>query len=216
MSHLVRDVRHGIRLLRRSPGFTSVAVVVLALAIGANTAMFSIVNALVLQPRPGRIDGLVGGFSRDRVKVDHYRDFCADFIVVGSQYFQTLGLRVLRGREFSLADDEPGSGSKLALVDLPLARSLIGDDDALGRQILIQPRDGAFRAVHNRRRRAGSAAGSLLAGGASAGLCIVRIEVLREHDAPRPHRSRGGRASSGSAWALGATAGDVQRLVLRD
>jgi len=72
---LLQDLRYSLRLLRRTPGFAAAAVMILALGIGANAAVFSVVNALVLQPRPGRIDQLVGVFSRDRVKPDHYRDF---------------------------------------------------------------------------------------------------------------------------------------------
>lgn len=75
MSTFLHDVRHGIRLFRKTPGFTLVAIAVLALGIGANTAVFSLVNALVLQPRPGRIDDLVGVFSRDRNRPDRYQDF---------------------------------------------------------------------------------------------------------------------------------------------
>jgi hypothetical protein len=72
---LIHDVRHGVRLLRRAPGFTALAVLILALGIGANTAVFSVVNTLVLQPRLGRIDSLVAVFNRDRVKPSDFTNF---------------------------------------------------------------------------------------------------------------------------------------------
>ena len=74
MHTLLQDLRFGVRMLAKAPGFTIVATLVLALGIGSTTAVFGLVNTLLLQSRQRHPDGeVVGLYSRDLERPDSYR-----------------------------------------------------------------------------------------------------------------------------------------------
>jgi predicted permease len=78
MDSLIKDVRYGVRSLLKRPGFTLIAVLTLALGIGANTAIFSVVNATLMRPLPvSDPDRLVFVFHGSPGSVFSYPDYAA-------------------------------------------------------------------------------------------------------------------------------------------
>ena len=165
----MNDIRFAFRKLRQSPAFTSIAVITLALGIGLNTTIFSLVNDLFLRglpfKEPARVAHLLGGDkSRDLVdfplsapRFMHYRDgqnifdgFAAEnffaFTLTGlgdpvqvfggrltSNYFDVLGVRPIRGRNF-LPEEEEGADVALITENFWQKR-LGGDPNVIGRGI---------------------------------------------------------------------------------
>src|SRR3954454_10065268 len=96
MNTLIQDLRYGIRMLLKRPGFTLVAVITLALGIGANTAIFSMVDALLINPLPfPQVNRLVvlwekvpsQGVERNETAIANYLDWQAQ-----SQSFENISL----------------------------------------------------------------------------------------------------------------------------
>ena len=133
MRSFLQDLRHGLRLLGRQPGFALVATLVVGLGIGANTTMFSLVDALALKPRLGDTERMVSVFSKNREEAGRFRSF---------SYPNYLDLRAQRDVFAALTAHVPtmvgiteGSETRRSFIEIVTADffSAFGVAPALGR-----------------------------------------------------------------------------------
>jgi hypothetical protein len=148
MESLFSDFRYAVRNLIKRPGFTAIAVVTLAVGIGANSAIFSAINALLLKPLPiPNQDRVVAiwdknpsrGVKHDEVTFPNYFDWRAQNrsfdhlalerwwstnltggdtperiqgFLVTTNFFDVVGVKPVKGRNFIEGENEPGKGSR--------------------------------------------------------------------------------------------------------
>src|SRR5215510_10754361 len=168
----MQDLRFAFRQLLKNPGFTAVAVLTLALGIGANTAVFSVINAVLLRrfsyENPERLVILqernAGGGLQDASYLNFadWRSENASFEsmaaqregesfnfsgsgeperlqgqIVSANFFQTLGIRPFRGRDFVTEDDRPGAVPVTILSYGFWQRRFGADESVLGKPITL-------------------------------------------------------------------------------
>ena len=160
----LQDARYALRMFRRNPGFTVAAIATLALGIGANTAIFSVVDGVLLRslpyPQPNRLVSTTmvypeGGFvaMRSRLRsmdVAMYAEG-AEFNLTGfgepirlygcsvsAEFFSLLGAHPELGTTFLPGQDQPGNDNFVILSDGLWKRQFSSDPNVIGRSIALE------------------------------------------------------------------------------
>ncbi len=141
LEEICRDLFHGFRMLRKNPGPMSVAVIILAIGIGANTAILSFIDAVIFRPPPvpaphrvlsGPTPWSWTDFADIRANAQSFADFAAYISMtvdprdlngtrlstraVSSNYFQAIGLQMEAGRSFLPEEEALSSLHRVAII----------------------------------------------------------------------------------------------------
>jgi len=139
METLTQDIRYAVRMLLKKPAFTAIVVLALAIGIGANTAIFSVVNAILLRPLPYKnpeqismvwVDNKRLGMDQDWHSYVNYMDYKQQ-----SQTFEDMA--AFNNRSFNLT----GEGEPVRVTGVWATASLfsvMGVDPALGRTFTVE------------------------------------------------------------------------------
>ena len=164
LEHMFQDLRFALRTWRKNPGFTAVLVMTLALGIGANTAIFSLVDGILLRPLPfahpeqlvnagytGPVpEGAFIQFQQRLKDTEIAADTWSGFNLkvdgnavrmngseVSSNWFSLLGVSALKGRVFHKGDELPGQDN-IAIIGYNLWQTrFAGDPNILGKWITV-------------------------------------------------------------------------------
>ena len=164
MQTVWQDVRYGLRMLAKNPGFTAIAVLTLALGIGANTAIFSLVDGILLRPlpypRPEQLVRLTGSYPRgafvamrDQVRTLDVAAYAEghEFNLTGqgepvrlagtfvsAELFSVLNARPEKGRTFYPGEDTAGQDNYVILSHALWEQRFAGDPTIIGRSIELE------------------------------------------------------------------------------
>ena len=158
---IIKDIRYGLRSLAKRPGFTAVAVITIALGIGVNTAIFSVINAVLLRPLPYDDPARLISFRSNQSAPDlaDVESQSKTFSRLGGMvlqplaytggsepmqfqigqvtggFFDTLGVKPERGRFITTDDDKNGAPFVVVLSHNLWVKQFHADDQILGKTI---------------------------------------------------------------------------------